>query len=365
MRTSTFGPLGLLLHLTLAATLASGADSGATLNAGIEQVRKGDFAVAALTLDDVIRQLSNQPLRVSDLVRAYLHSGVAYAGLGERELALAKFRRAFEIHARARIAGVPPFPKIPSDPTSVSARAIYDEALATHKSREKIARRARSKWWLLPTTLVAVGGATGMGLASSAEGKERSNQPPADVKIDQSPAGILIYEVTRFTVSATASDPDGEPLRCEWQLPGGHTARGCTQASIFPDAQGTNEMRVTVYDGLGASASATKTVTQEKLTSTYQATTATLFGLSRLTLTHNRSSLKVDAGFASGTSITTYGWVTDPRRLRVSFRVSECPLTLSGELSSDLNTVSGTLTCLAWPQCGAYGGQSIAVTFKR
>ncbi len=365
MRTSTVGALGLLLSLTFVPTLALGAETTATLAAGIEQVHNGDFSAAVLTLDDVARQFASQPGRAYDVVQAYLYSGVAYAGLGERELALAKFRRAFEVSAQARVAGVPPFPKMPSSPSSVVARSLYDEAVATHKSRQKIARRAHGKWWLLPTTLVAVGGATGMGLAGSAKGQERTNRPPTDVRIDQTPPGSLILEVTRFTVSAAASDPDGEPLRCEWQLGPGLTARGCIQDSIFPTTEGANEFRVTVSDGLGASATGTKTVVQEKLTSTYQAATSTYLGLNRLTLTSNRSSLKVDAAFAGGATTTNYGWVVDPRRLGVAIMAGSCPITLQGDLSSDLNTINGTLTCPPWPWCGACAGQSLTVSFKR
>src|SRR5262245_66613875 len=61
---------------------------------GIRQVSEGDFENAVLTLDGAVRSLAQEPARVRDLAQAYLHLGIAYVALDQRERARASFKEA-------------------------------------------------------------------------------------------------------------------------------------------------------------------------------------------------------------------------------------------------------------------------------
>lgn len=90
--------------------------------------------------------------------------------------------------------------------------------------------------------------------------EESRNQPPdaGDVSVD--PAAPAVEEAVAF--SADASDPDGSVVAYEWQIDGEVVGSSASFQYTFEEA-GDHEVRVTVTDDEGATASAAVTVTVE------------------------------------------------------------------------------------------------------
>jgi hypothetical protein len=70
--------------------------AGADLEAGIRQVREGEFDLAIITLDGVVKQLSREGGRARQLARAYTYLAIAYVGLAQQEKAKAQFLEAWK-----------------------------------------------------------------------------------------------------------------------------------------------------------------------------------------------------------------------------------------------------------------------------
>ena len=83
----------LVLSLALGAA-ASERDS--ELVAGIAAVRAKDYTSAIGTLSQVVRRLGPDPAYKDDLVAAYFHLGVAFAGLGQESPARSQFAQALQ-----------------------------------------------------------------------------------------------------------------------------------------------------------------------------------------------------------------------------------------------------------------------------
>lgn len=117
---------------------------------------------------------------------------------------------------------------------------------------------------LIIISLLAVGfGAAGCGGKRGSTDTPSSptptaNRAPLVAAVTVSPAGTAIESVTNFTFSAQgASDPDGDTLRYNWISSDG-TAIGSTAPSLsyVYGRSGVFDMRVTVTDPQGLSASA-------------------------------------------------------------------------------------------------------------
>ena len=86
----------LLFALLLQFDASSQAPSDAGLKQGISQVQDGDLEAALLTLDGVVRRLSQEGGLPQDLAFAYLYLGMAQLGLNQSERARASIRSAAE-----------------------------------------------------------------------------------------------------------------------------------------------------------------------------------------------------------------------------------------------------------------------------
>ncbi len=84
----------LLLVMSLSQAPAAPAATGPDLPTGIRQVEEGLFEDAALTLDLVVRGLTNGKAAASELARAHLYLGLAETGLGQSSRAQQEFRAA-------------------------------------------------------------------------------------------------------------------------------------------------------------------------------------------------------------------------------------------------------------------------------
>ena len=94
-----------------------------------------------------------------------------------------------------------------------------------------------------------------------------TNRSPVINSLSVAPS-FGISELTLFTFSAAASDPDGDPVSYAWDLAG--SAGSGTNGTITLKGSGPAVMKVTVSDGKGGSVSDTRTVTVGTATGTWR-----------------------------------------------------------------------------------------------
>ena len=85
--------LTLVVALSLASTVPAH-ERDPELLAGIAAVTAKDYTAAIGTLSQVVRRLGPDPAYKDDLVAAYLHLGIAFAGLGQESPARSQFAQA-------------------------------------------------------------------------------------------------------------------------------------------------------------------------------------------------------------------------------------------------------------------------------
>ena len=100
-----------------------------------------------------------------------------------------------------------------------------------------------------------------------------ANRAPVVNSINVTPS-FGISELTSFTYSASASDPDGDPVSFAWDL-AGNAANG-PNGSITFVGSGTAGFKVTISDGKGGTASDTRTITVGNATGTWRGTGVSL-----------------------------------------------------------------------------------------
>lgn len=381
--------------VVFAAALASGpawdadtSSGAASLAEGIRQVNDGDFEAALLTLDGVVRQLGADPARQKDLAQAYLYLGVAFVGLGQDALAQRKFAAALR---RDKDLLVTPaeFPM-----KVVRAFQAAQAAVAEELALEKDAKKKRGKGGLI---VLGLGGAVAAGTAAviAAGTGERSNSPPT-ASIAVTPQGQALMNVTRMTFTATASDPEGDPLTYAWDFGDATGAQGPTASHTY-QRQGTFTVTLTVGDGLtGTLASTAVTVGSLEGTWTGGGSPITFFDdhrASALLFEGTRSLPDFSVGaiveLDSGSlriepKLAGSGRATDPRDVVVNFATATgstsipgdprvylpfCTFALQGQLDAALQVITGTLACTArttgrGTDCGC-GGQVQSVRLVR
>ncbi len=94
-----------------------------------------------------------------------------------------------------------------------------------------------------------------------------TNEPPPAPTISINPATGL-QGVTSFSISATATDPDGDPLTFTWNFGDSTTGSGPNVTKVY-NSSGTFTVTATVSDG-EESATATATATVRSLTGTWE-----------------------------------------------------------------------------------------------
>jgi hypothetical protein len=158
-----------LAILALVLPPASAAEASGTdeLARGIRQVAEGDFEGAVLTLDAAVRGLAQEPARVRDLSQAYLHLGIAYVALDQRERARAAFREALARDKDLRLG---------ADRYSPKVIAAFEEARQDVKAAAPAKKGSR-----LPLVLLGAGAAAG-GVIALAAGGGSSPPPSGDVR---------------------------------------------------------------------------------------------------------------------------------------------------------------------------------------
>jgi len=292
--------LGLAAPLCLAAESPSPArNPTAFLDAGIRHYNEGDLEAAVFALDTAARRLETDVARRAALVKARLYLGATHVALGREDLARAEFRALLALDPAARPA---------ADAFPAKVRRVFD-SVALEKTA---ARKKKSGRTIL--ILGGVGAAGAVGTALAVGGSAPDNRPPT-AAITVSPAGQAISGITTMTLTASAADPDGDPLTYAWVLGDGGTASGTTVSHRY-DTEGTFAVSLTVSDSRGLSATANTTIVARRLSGTWRATS---FISGTQVWTQSGTSLTVRNSDSDQDRFSTWhgGSVTPPRRVTV------------------------------------------------
>jgi hypothetical protein len=157
----------LALEVPAAAPASSGTEE---LALGVRQVAEGDFESAVVTLDGAVRSLSQDPARVHDLAQAYLHLGIAYVALDQRERARAAFREALVRDKDLRLG---------PDRYSPKVITAFEEARREVRAAPPAGAKRGSR---LPLILVGAGAVAGGAIALAAGGGSSSPPPTGEVR---------------------------------------------------------------------------------------------------------------------------------------------------------------------------------------
>ena len=176
---SSSPPLRAQAPVASPATKSALGEGNPDLRAGIAAVTAGDYAEGVASLSRAVRQLGPDPSRQSELVQAYLHLGVAFAGLGQESPALSQFTQALlrQPEATLTVKGAPEL-----------ARRLFDEARREAAPVIAAAKEGKKKGSKTPMVLVGVAAVgAGVGVAIAAGGEQASPPPPPIVPADPGP----------------------------------------------------------------------------------------------------------------------------------------------------------------------------------
>ena len=163
-----------LLNTILVWAMASGApahERDPELVAGIAAVGAKDYTGAISTLSQVVRRLGPDPAYKDDLVAAYLHLGVAFAGLGQDSPARSQFAQALLRKPDLRL-------EVKEAPER--ARKLFAEAQREAAPAIAAAEQQKKKASKVPLVLagVAAVGAGGAVVANASSSSAPQTGPP-------------------------------------------------------------------------------------------------------------------------------------------------------------------------------------------
>lgn len=127
---------------------------------------------------------------------------------------------------------------------------------------DALSSKARVLAACLLVSAAACSGGGGGGSTPTTPTTPQANRPPVIGSMTITSFGIS--ELTPFNYTASATDPDGDSLTYAWDIAG--NARTGSNGSITFSGSGTGEVRLTVSDGKGGSATETRTITVGSMT---------------------------------------------------------------------------------------------------
>ena len=150
-----------------------------SLERGIKQVEAEQWQPALASLSEAVRRLTGDPKRVAELADAYLHSGLAYVGLGETSPAISQFALALRTDPKIRI------------PAARESKAALD-AFAVAQ-REAVAPPAAKVGKKSPLPFILAGAAVvggGIALAAGGGGGGSTQNEPSPIPASFSVTGV-------------------------------------------------------------------------------------------------------------------------------------------------------------------------------
>jgi hypothetical protein len=162
-----------------------------------------------------------------------------------------------------------------------------------------------------------------------------ANRPPLARISGVQPSGIGVFNVTQYTLVATASDPDGDALSYTWELGDGSSKTGPNVAHTFPHAS-VFEVRLTVDDGRGGSASDYRAVKVGSLAGEW----GVQYGAERdrATVLQNENGRNIVGRF-NQRGLAFSGTVRSPRELEISVLHGACTATYRGSAFENLQLI--------------------------
>ncbi len=192
------------------------------------------------------------------------------------------------------------------------------------------------KWLLIGLGAAAVGAGAFVALKGS-------NKPPTISGVTASPS-IALQSATAVSFSANATDPDGDSLTYNWNFGDGATGTGATATHAY-DTAGTFNVSVEVSDTKSHKATGSTSATVRSLAGPWTGRITGGFTFS-CNLAQNGSIITGSyADYAGNGTIT--GSVSPPLAVRLTAKLPQyLPFYLTGNASSDLNTIMGSTTGL-------------------
>jgi hypothetical protein len=291
---------------------------------GVAQVREGDFETALFTLDSVVQKLLGQVGRSKDLAKAYLYLGAAYIGLDHEVAAKGKFREALRHDPAIRVRAEEFPPKV--------LRLFESEQLKLTATKTRRGRKV-----LLAVAGAGAAGAIGISVAASGP---LGNRPPT-VSAAVSPEGLAIVDLTTMTLTAIATDPDGDALTYGWEFGDGETASGPTVTHVY-NREGHFIVTLTARDGKGGSATWAGGVFARSLNGRWG--TCVSGGQARTTYECTQASTVLECiPVDSARQLEAFRlMLADPRRVvggHIPFCNGDLANCIRGEVATDLNKI--------------------------
>ena len=138
--------------------------------------------------------------------------------------------------------------------------------LLTH-SRVRLVPVWRNNFLLLAVVSLITLPSCGGGSDSPTSPTAAPNASPS-AEIQVSPGSPYITGATELTLTAVATDPDGDALSYQWDFGDGATAAGQTTTHVY-QVEGTFTIRLTVADSRGASGTASAQVASRTVTAVW------------------------------------------------------------------------------------------------
>ncbi|HVQ28333.1 MAG TPA: hypothetical protein VMV21_02065, partial [Vicinamibacteria bacterium] len=177
--------LSVVLILSLA-TAAPAREPDKELVAGVAAVTAKDYSSAIGILSQVVRRLASVPASEDDLVSAYVHMGVAFAGLGQESPARSQFAQALlrKPTLTFDVSGAPDLAR------KLFAEAQRDAAPAIAASAQQ--KKKSSKVPLIAAGVVAAA-AAGAAVAGGGGSSDGKTSPPPTFSANLQPTRLFNF----------------------------------------------------------------------------------------------------------------------------------------------------------------------------